>query len=112
MRRLYYSSGSILTGDVVCKAVLRYAQALADTGKADIIAIPVVTDGTINGHAHFLVGPSSQLFSMPAASDMNDPFDADIVDDLTAKTRSLQPSRPAAPASMKDVLDLGDFEIV
>lgn len=109
MRRLYYSSGFVLTGDVVCKAVLRYAQALADTGKADIVAVPVITDGTTTGHAHFLVGPSSQLFSMPAASDGDDPFDAGIVDDLVAKTRALQPSRPAAPTSMTDVLDLGDY---
>lgn len=111
MRRLYYSSGSLLTGDLVCKAVLRYAQALAVTGKADIIAVPVVNDSDATGHAHLLVGPSSQLFSMPAASDDEDPFDQEIVDDLTAKTRALQPSRPAAPTSMKDVLDLGDFEL-
>lgn len=112
MRRLFYSSGSVLTGDVVCKAVLRYAQALADSGKADIIAIPIVTDGTISGHAHLLVGPSSQLFSMPAASDGEDPVDAAIVEDLEAKTRALQPSRPTAQPTPKDVLDLDYFEIV
>lgn len=111
MRRLFYSSGSVLTGDVVCKAVLRYAQALADTGKADIIAIPVVMDATISGHAHLLVGPSSQLFSIPAASVGEDPVDAAIVEDLDAKTRALQPSRPAALANQKDVLDLDYFEI-
>ena len=111
MRRLYYSSGSVLTGDVVCKAVLRYAQALADTGKADIIAVPVITEVGTTGHAHLLVGPSSQLFSMPSASDGDDPFDAAIVEDLTTKTRALQPSRPKAATSVADVLDLGDFDL-
>ncbi|MBG6237902.1 nucleotide-binding universal stress UspA family protein [Mycetocola sp. CAN_C7] len=110
MRRLYYSSGSFYTGDVVSKAVLRYARVLADTGKADIIAIPVVTDAGISGHAHVLVGPASQLFSIPVASEDEDPYDADIVDDLLQKTRALLPSRPTTPRTPQDALDLGDFD--
>jgi len=43
MRRLHYSSGHMLVGDVTCKAVLRYARALADVGKSDVVQIPVVT---------------------------------------------------------------------
>ncbi|MET4636864.1 hypothetical protein [Mycetocola sp. 2940] len=106
MRRLYYSSGSLLTGDEVCKAVLRYARALAITGDADIIVIPVVTDDGISGLAHMLVGPASQVFSMPAASQGDDPYDADIIDKLNAMTRGLQPSRPEAEAARTDVHDL------
>ncbi|WP_411720874.1 hypothetical protein [Mycetocola sp.] len=106
MRRLYYSSGSLLTGDEVCKAVLRYARALAETDDADIIAVPVLTDDGILGLAHLLVGPASQLFSMPAPSQGDDPFDADIIDKLNAMTRALQPSRPEAEAPRTDVLDL------
>ncbi|MET1051430.1 MAG: hypothetical protein ABWX65_02210 [Mycetocola sp.] len=110
MRRLYYSSGSFYTGDAVAKAVLRYAGALADTHTAAIIAIPVLTDGGRTGHAHLLVGPASQLFSMPADIDGDDPFDAEIVEDLERKTRALLPSRPQAQAP--DALDLEDFEMV
>ncbi|SFN59333.1 hypothetical protein [Mycetocola miduiensis] len=106
MRRLYYSSGSTLTGDEVCKAVLRYARALAGTGDADIIAIPVVTDDGIRGSAHLLVGPASQLFSMPAASDGDDPFDAEVIDKLDRMTRALQPSRPQAEPQRTDMFDL------
>jgi hypothetical protein len=106
MRRLYYSSGSLLTGDEVCKAVIRYASALAGTGDADIIAIPVVTDDGIAGMAHMLIGPASQVFSMPAPSSGNDPFDAEIVDKLNSMGRALQPSRPEAEAARTDVLDL------
>jgi hypothetical protein len=106
MRRLYYSSGSLLTSDEVCKAVLRYARALAETGDADIIAIPAVTDDGITGSAHMLVGPASQLFAMPAASDGDDPFDAEIIDTLNSKSRALQPSRPEAEAARTDGFDL------
>jgi hypothetical protein len=106
MRRLYYSSGSLLTSDEVCKAVLRYARALAGTGDADIIVIPVVTDDGITGLAHMLVGPASQVFSMPAPSEGSDPFDAEIIDKLNAMTRALRPSRPEAEAARTDVFDL------
>jgi hypothetical protein len=106
MRRLYYSSGSLLTGDDVCKAVLRYARALAISGHADIIVIPVVTDDGISGLAHMLVGPASQVFSMPAPSDGNDPFDAETIEKLNSMSRALQPSRPEAEAARPEVLDL------
>lgn len=106
MRRLYYSSGSLLTGDEVCKAVLRYARALATSGDADIIAIPVVTDEGMTGTAHMLVGPASQVFSMPAPSSGNDPFDAEVVDKLNSMGRALEPSRPEAETPRTDVLDL------
>jgi nucleotide-binding universal stress UspA family protein len=96
----------LLTGDEVCKAVLRYARALAETGDADIIAVPVITDEGITGLAHVLVGPASQLFTMPALSNGNDPFDRDIIDKLNSMTRALQPSRPQAEAPRTDVLDL------
>ena len=111
MRRLFYASGSFLIGDAMCKAVLRYARALADTGEADIIAVPVLTDDGLTGNAHLLIGPSSQIFAMPAESNGEDPFDETILNDLSTRTRALQPSRPTAPATMMDVLDMGDYDV-
>lgn len=111
MRRLYYSSGSVLTGDALSAAVLGYARALADTGKADIIEIPVVAEAGASGNASFLIGPSSQLCSVPAASEGDDPADDAIVEDLRAKTRALQPSRPTAQTNEADGAVLEDFEI-
>jgi hypothetical protein len=54
MRKLYYSSGSMLVADVTCKAVLRYARALADVGKSDVVSVPVVTDGGSNAYDYLL----------------------------------------------------------
>src|SRR5690606_20763020 len=59
MRRLYYAGGNMLMADSTCKAVLRYARALADANKADVIMIPVVTEGGSLAYAHMLVGPAS-----------------------------------------------------
>ncbi len=111
MRRLYYSSGSVLTGDAVSAAVLGYAKALADNGKADIIEIPVVAEGGASGNASFLIGPSSQLCSVPAASEGDDPADDAIVEDLRTRTRALQPSRPTVNADGTNHAVLEDFEI-
>ncbi|MCU1560637.1 hypothetical protein [Mycetocola sp.] len=96
----------MLTSDEVCEAVLRYARALGKTEDADIIRVPVLTDDGLSGVAHMLVGPASQLFSIPAPSLGDEPFDAELIDELNAMTRSLQPSRPEAEAARSDVLDL------
>jgi len=96
--------------DSTCKAVLRYARALADANKADVIMIPVVTEGGSLAYAHMLVGPASQLFSTPVENSQNEPLDAEAIADLEARTANLQPSRPAWPSEMTDVPDLKDLE--
>jgi hypothetical protein len=65
MRHLYYAEGSVLLADVTCKAVLRYARALANSGKSDKVTVPVVHDGGSHGYAHMIIGPSSEIFSTP-----------------------------------------------
>jgi hypothetical protein len=109
MRKLYYSSGSVLVGDVTCKAVLRYARALADVGKSDIVTIPVVTDGGSNAYAHLLIGPASQLFSLPVENSHGDePLDAEAIAHIELETRRMQPARPSWSEEMTDIIDV-DF---
>jgi hypothetical protein len=110
MRRLYYASGNMLMADSTCKAVLRYARALADSNKADVIMVPVVTEGGSLAYAHLLVGPASQLFSTPVENSQNEPLDAEAIADLEDRTARLQPSRPSWPSEMTDVPDLKDLE--
>ena len=100
----------MLMADSTCKAVLRYARALADADKADVIMIPVVTEGGSLAYAHMLVGPASQLFSTPVENSQNEPLDAEAIADLEARTANLQPSRPSWPSEMTDVPDLKDLE--
>lgn len=101
----------MLMADSTCKAVLRYARALADSNKADVIMIPVVTEGGSLAYAHMLVGPASQLFSTPVENSQNEPLDADAISELESRTARLQPSRPEWPAEMTDVPDLGDLDL-
>ena len=100
----------MLMADSTCKAVLRYARALADASKADVVMVPVVTDGGSLGYAHMLIGPASQLFSIPVENSQNEPLDADAVAELEARTLKLQPSRPTWPSEMTDVPAIKDLE--
>lgn len=111
MRRLQYSSGFVLTGDRTCKAVLRYARALAEVGKSDIVMVPVVTDTGSHAYAHMLIGPASQIFSTSVENAVAEPEDADIIEDLEQRTMMLQPSRPAWPDEMTDVDSIDDLDI-
>lgn len=110
MRRLYYSSGFILVGDRTCKALLRYARALAEADTADVVQVPVVTEGGSRAYAHLLIGPASQIFSTPVADSSDEPQDEDVIRMLETATHRLDPSRPAWPTEMTDVPDL-DFDL-
>jgi hypothetical protein len=109
MRRLHYSSGYVLTSDVICKAVLRYARSLAEAGTADVVSIPVIIEGGTTAYAHFLIGPASQIFSTPVEPSLGEPMDDDVLRDLEARTLQLQPSRPGWAEEMTDVPDLGQL---
>ncbi len=105
MRRMYYAGSHVLISDRVCKALLRYSRALAENSTSDVVSIPVIAEGGSRGHAHFLVGPASQIFSVPVADSPDEPDDEDVVRDLEQRTRVLHPSVPAWPDEMTDVPD-------
>jgi hypothetical protein len=109
MRRLYYSGSFMLVGDTTCKAVLRYARALAESGTSDVVSVPVVTEGGSRAYAHLLIGPASQIFSTPVENSQDEPVDDEVIRDLEEATLRLQPTRPAWPEEMFDIPNL-DFE--
>ena len=61
MKRIYYASGSVVTGDRTAAAVVSYARALAAREDSDMIEIPIILPNGENGHAQVLLGPASQL---------------------------------------------------
>ena len=103
MRHLFYAGSSVLVADITCKAVLRYARALAEAKASDIAMIPVITDGGSQGIAHILIGPSSQLLSTHVPDSVDEPVDMDVIEDLERKTRELFPATPSWPSEMTDI---------
>lgn len=109
MRRLHYSNGTVLVSDLTCKALLRYARALADANKSDIVTIPVISDVGSQGSAHFLIGPSSQIFSTPVEHSQNEPVDRGAIAHLERETKRLQPARPTWASEMQDIPTLDEY---
>jgi hypothetical protein len=103
MRRVYYSSGSVLTGDAIAHAILEYAEALAIDGRADIVEIPVTLPSGNAGAATLLIGPSSQLASVTEESSLTEPVDAELVGDLQDRARRI--GRPRAYSSQGQYAD-------
>lgn len=96
----------MLLADTSCKALLRYARALADVGLSDVISVPVVGESGATVLSHVLIGPASQFYSVPALSVPADPRDDAFVRDLEGRTEQLHPSRPAWPDEMIDIEDI------
>lgn len=64
MKRIFYATGSIVTGDRTAEAVLAYAEALSQRETSDTITIPVMNSDGTQGEAELLIGPASQLMAV------------------------------------------------
>ena len=110
MRRLYYAGGSIIISDQVGKAVLRYARALARHQSSDLVVLPAFTEDFGKGVAHILIGPSSQMMSVPTAEFEIDLADAHMVEILESRTKTNDPDRPDWSDDIADVMDLEGYD--
>ncbi len=96
----------MLVDDRVCKAVLRYARALAMNDQSDVVTVPVLTDTGSRGFAHLLIGPASELFSTPVDNSPAEAYDPEVVRELERMTAELQPYKPAWDSEMRDIPDI------
>jgi hypothetical protein len=96
MKRVYYSSGSILTGDRTADVLVRYAEALAVRTASDTIDIPIQLKNGSVGRAQFLIGPASQLVVVPEDDLPPGPEDDETIAELSRRTRSLSSPHPQA----------------
>jgi hypothetical protein len=65
VKKLMYAGTEILTGDDIAQALLALAGALAQTGDADTVEIPVLDADGSRTTALVLVGPASQIVAGP-----------------------------------------------
>jgi hypothetical protein len=93
VQKLYYASGYALLGDEVCDAVMKYARALADVGKSDLVTVPALSDEGLKGETRLLLGPASQIFTSPALDRGVDLDDPAAVQSMREKTARLLPAR-------------------
>ena len=95
MMKLEYAGGEVLLSDEASHVLLKYAEALAILSSSDTVALPVVTVEGVPGTAEILIGPASQLLSLPVTMSY-EIDDADAIQLMRTKLAALQPSRPIA----------------
>lgn len=94
MQRLHYTGDTILMADETAAALMDYASALAEANTSDVVSVPVVDEQGVHTHAELLIGPASQLYTMPAPDAEELSADLEVVADLRRRAARLRPSRP------------------
>jgi hypothetical protein len=109
MQRIYYSSGSVVTGNEIATAVLGYAQALSRHARADVVHVPVVLSSGETGTASLLIGPASQIASIPEQSAAQELRDPAVVADLERRSLALAGGVPST-AMYAESMSFEDYE--
>ena len=105
MKRLYYSSGTVLLGDRTAEAVLDYASALAKRETSDAVEVPIVTERGHRGVARLLLGPASQLMAVSDPEASSEVDDEDVLAMLRLRIEGLL--RPKGQPIDEDDFDGG-----
>ncbi len=111
MRRLRYAGDSVVTGDAIATLVVEYSEALARANTAASIDIPVRLDGGRVGSATLLVGPASQLISVPEPDDTDEIVDEELLVSMRKRIEDIGPvhavvtESDAVPVQTLDDLD-------
>lgn len=113
MKRIYYASGSVVTGDRTARAVLSYAQALSETESSATIDIPILAHDGTTVRAQLLIGPASQILAVPEqpthdVHDLAGLDDESVLQVLELKVEGLL-SPKAQPVPYEDVAEHSDL---
>ena len=117
VKRIYYSNGSVLTGDYIADAILDLAQVVATRGASTSIDIPVILPDGATGHAQLLLGPASSMLSVtePVVPQVRRGWDEDRAKDavrgVRASIRSFtRQSHPVSVIDPDNAAYLSDFD--
>ena len=104
MKRIFYASGSFLTSDAIADALLSYADALAHSYASDVVDFPIVLPNGSIGTASTLIGPASQVASATEVSELPEPDDEGLVEELERRIKAIGTPRPVVqPANEIDI---------
>ncbi|QIG39469.1 hypothetical protein G5T42_08215 [Microbacterium sp. 4R-513] len=85
MDRIHYAGHSVLTGSAIARALLDYAQALAQVGGSATVDFPTLNGDGSRGRSQIVIGPSSQIISDAEESDGDDLIDGELVEQMRAR---------------------------
>jgi len=114
MDRIHYAGDSILTGTSIARALLDYAQALAQVGASATVDVPTLNDDGSMGRSEILIGPSSQLIASAEDSGYDDVTDEELVAHMIAEAKRLRrngsPSPTATIRTADEPADMADYD--
>ena len=79
-----------MTGSEIARALLDYAQALAQADASATVEIPTIEDDGSNSRTEVLIGPASQLSAHEERSELDDIVDDDLVGRMRAEAERLR----------------------
>ena len=93
MKRIHYASGSLLAGDAIADAVVRFATTLAENSTAAEVRAPAILDDGEVGEALLLLGPASQILAEDESYDGSELRSDEFVAELDERIAALGPQR-------------------
>ena len=91
MMRLVYAGTEVLTGSDIALAVLRCCEALVESGRAEVVRIPVLSASGSRVTASMVIGPASQMIVVEAEDEHDELVDAELVSFLDGRARAQRP---------------------
>lgn len=112
MKRLSYAGESFLTTDAVADEVVRFVAALGGGHGPEALEIPAVTNDGGTMLVQLVVGPASQLVSVPEQVVQGEPDTTDVVSRLRKRIEALRSPRavPVSRARRPEALGWDDLE--
>lgn len=112
MKRIHYASGSLLTGDEIADAVVRFAATLARNAAAAEVRAPAILDNGEVGETLLLLGPASQILAETETFEGAELRSDDFVADLDKRMGAFGPQRATFVHQGTDDLDGLDFDLM
>lgn len=103
MRRITYAGETVITTDDVAEALVELTAAIASSGRADAVAIPIVTEHTEGvGEAELVIGVGNDVLSVPFEWSADEPDFSDAAAGLRSHPDYPRTAQSAGDAGFDD----------
>lgn len=106
MKSLIVANREFLVDDSAADAVIHYAAALVDAGRADTVELEVVTTESEHARVFLLLNAGIQLASATVESDVEAPDNDWVVDQMWKRIAALKLPHPISGDEVEHYVDL------
>ena len=104
MRRITYAGETVITTDDVAEALVELTAAIASSGRADAVAIPIVTEDAAEtiGEAELVIGVGNDVLSVPFDWSSEEPDFSDAASGLRSHPDYPRTAQPTGDVGFDD----------